>query len=69
MRFLFRYQGDCLQVFCPQQADLNEPDVHKILSRGICRFVYRRAQSLLPRRFVQVRFLADVCPGLYVHLR
>lgn len=62
MRFLFRYQGDCLQVFCPQQADLNEPDVHKILSRGICRFVYRRAQSLLPRRFVQVSERLGISP-------
>ena len=61
-RFLFRYQGDCLQVFCPQQADLNEPNVHKILSRGVCRFVYRRAQALLPRRFVQVSERLGISP-------
>ena len=53
-RFLFRYEGDCLQVFCPPGVDLNLPVVRKRLSSGVCRFVYRRAQELLPRRLEQV---------------
>ena len=32
-KFLFRYEGDCLQVFCPPGIDLNETNVRKTLSR------------------------------------
>lgn len=45
-KFLFRYEGDCLQVFCPPGIDLNETNVRKTLSRGVGRFVYRRAQEV-----------------------
>ena len=45
-KFLFRYEGDCLQVFCPPGIDLNRStNVRKTLSRGVGRFVYRRAQE------------------------
>lgn len=53
-KFLFRYEGDCLQVFCPPGIDLNETNVRKTLSRGVGRFVYRRAQEVLPRRLNQI---------------
>ena len=36
-KFLFRYEGDCLQVFCPPGIDLNETNVRKTLSRGVGR--------------------------------
>lgn len=53
-RFLFRYEGDSLQVLCPPGADLNDPRVRKRLAQGVCRLLYRRAQELLPRRLAQV---------------
>lgn len=53
-KFLFRYEGDCLQVFCPPGIDLNETNVRKTLSWGVGRFVYRRAQEVLPRRLNQI---------------
>ena len=53
-KFLFRYEGDCLQVFCPPGIDLNETNVRKTLSRGVGRFVYSRAQEVFPRRLNQI---------------
>lgn len=53
-RFLFRYEGSILQVFCPPGADLNAPRVRRSLSQGVCRMVYHRAQELLPRRLNEV---------------
>ena len=62
-RFLFRYEGDCLQVFCPPGVDLNHPVVRKRLSAGVCRFVYRRAQELLPRRLERLSRRWGVSPA------
>lgn len=33
-KFLFRYEGDCLQVFCPPGIDLNETNVRKNVVAG-----------------------------------
>lgn len=61
-RFLFRYEGNTLQVFCPPGADLNESRVRRSLSQGVCRLVYRRAQELLPRRVAEVARMVGASP-------
>ncbi len=53
-RFLFRYQGDCLQVLCPSGIDLNDRSVWMSLSKGVCRFMRRRAETVLPQRLAMV---------------
>lgn len=62
-RFLFRYEGDTLQVLCPPGADLNDARVRQALSRGVCRIVYRKAQELLPRRLAEVARRVGASPG------
>lgn len=53
-RILFRYEGTTLQVLCPPGADLNDSRVRQLLSRGVGRLMYRRAQEVLPRRLAEV---------------
>lgn len=62
-RFLFRYEGEVLQVLCPPGADLNDTRVRQALSRGVCRVVYRRAQELLPRRLAEMARRVGASPG------
>lgn len=62
-RFLFRYEGDTLQVFCPLGVDLNESRVRQALSHGVCRLVFRRAQEVLPRRLAEVAHRVGASPS------
>ncbi len=48
--FLFKCVGDNIEVYSPEGYDLNDEQVWLAVSKCVCRFVKRQAQTVLPRR-------------------